>query len=350
MNIQFAVSRAKPVIRIFNEKNITFLAGSIAYSAFVSIVPLVMFFLIGVSVLGAPELQQQIVEVATESVSPSVGGVIEVMIEEQREASPDSTISSTLIGILVLVWGAINVFRALDTAFSEIYETTAGASFLGQIKKSLVVLFTLTLGAIAMVGTTTVVAFFSSVPFIGIMVPLLLVVGLCGVFFPMYYLFPDVDVAPREVVPGVIVGAVGWAILQVLFQVYVSLSGSGGGSLIASILLLVTWLYFTGVILLLGAAVNAVGLARADATVDEREESSVLETEMTRAETATYLRRLREDLTDRFEGMRPTSKGTVVERHAPRGTISITEWARETEGGTTHEVRLRWETDNNSED
>ena len=350
MNSQFAVSRAKPVIRIFSEKNITFLAGSIAYSAFVSLIPLVLFFLIGVSVLGAPELQQQIVEVATESVSPSVGGVIEVMIEEQREAGPDSTISSTLIGILILVWGAIKVFRALDTAFSEIYETTAEASLLGQIKKSLVVLFTLTLGAIAMVATTTVVSFFSSVPFIGTVVPLLLVVGLCGVFFPMYYLFPDVDVAPREVIPGVIVGAVGWAILQVLFQVYVSLSGSGGGSLVASILLLVTWLYFTGVILLLGAAVNAVGLARADATVDEQEESAVVDIEMSRAEAATYLRRLREDLTDRFEGMQPTSKKTVVERQAPRGTIAITEWARETEGKTTHEVRLRWEVDNDGED
>lgn len=171
MNIQSVVSRVKPVLRVFSEKNVTFLAGSIAYSAFVSIVPLLMFFLIGVSVLGAPELQQQIVEGATENVSPSVGGVIEVMIEEQRGSGLGSTISSSLIGVLILVWGAIKVFRALDTAFSEIYETTVQGSFLGQIKKSLVMLFTLALGAIAMVGTTTVVAFFSSVPFIGVVAP-----------------------------------------------------------------------------------------------------------------------------------------------------------------------------------
>ncbi len=348
MDIQFAVSRAKPAIRIFSEKNVTFLAGSIAYSAFISLVPLVMFFLLGVSVFGAPELQQQIIEVATDSVSPSVGGVMEVMIEEQRDAGPSSTISATLIGVFTLVWGAIKVFRGLDTAFSEIYETTDQGSFLGQIKKSLVVLFTLTLGVIAMVGTTIFVAFFSSVPFIGLLASLLLIVGLCGVFFPMYYLFPNIDVSPREVLSGTIVGAVGWAILQVLFQVYVSLSGSGGGSLIASILLLVTWLYFSAVVLLLGAAVNAVG--HADATADEREESSVLDTEMTRGEAATYLRRLREDLTGRFEGMRPTSKGTVVERNPPRGAISITEWARETEDGKTHEVQLEWDADSNSED
>lgn len=93
-----------------------------------------------------------------------------------------------------------------------------------------------------MVGTTTVVEFLSSIPLTGVVSPLLLVVGLCGVFFPMYYLFPSIDVTPREVLPGTIIGAVGWAILQVLFQVYVSLSASGGGSLIATVRLLVTWL------------------------------------------------------------------------------------------------------------
>lgn len=258
MDIQPAIARAKSVLGLFSEKNVTFLAGSIAYSAFISLVPLIMFFLLAVSVFGAPELQQQVIEVATNSVSPSVGGILEVMVEQQRDAGPSSTLSAALIGVLTLVWGAIKVFRGLDTAFSLIYETTAQGSFLGQLKKSLVVLFTLTLGAIAMVGTTTVVAFFAGIPFIGVVVPTLLVVGLCGVFFPMYYLFPDIDVAPREALPGTIVGAVGWSILQVLFQGYVSLSGSGG-NLIASILLLVTWLYFSGVILLLGAAVNATG-------------------------------------------------------------------------------------------
>jgi len=177
----------------------------------------------------------------------------------------------------------------------------------------------------------------------------LLIVCLCGAFFPMYYLFPDIDVTPREVLPGTVVGAVGWAILQVLFQVYVSLTG-GGGSLIASILLLVTWLYFIGVILLLGAVVNAVGLGHTDVTAAEREASSVLDTEMTRGEAATYLRGLRESLTGGSGGMEPTSTETVSGRNPPRGTISITEWARETEEGLIHEVQVEWDADSDSDD
>jgi membrane protein len=267
MDLDRVVSRAKQVKTVFGEKNVTFLAGSIAYSAFVSLVPLVLFLFLVVSVLGAPELQDRIVEVATQSVSPAVGGVIEVMIESQRDAGTGSTLSASIIGALVLVWGAIKVFRGLDTAFSTIYETTAGETFVGQVKKSLLVLFTLTLGIVAMVGATSVVAFISTIPLLGLLVPLVLVAALVLAFLPMYYLFPDVDHEPRDVLPGTILAAVGWTVLQVLFQVYASFSGDDG-NLIASILLFVTWLYFTGVVLLLGATYNAVLLGVGSDDVD----------------------------------------------------------------------------------
>ncbi|MFC6835851.1 YihY/virulence factor BrkB family protein [Halomarina ordinaria] len=267
MDFESVVAGAKTTKTVFSEKNVTFLAGSIAYSAFVSLVPLIMFVILAVSIAGAPGLQDRIVEVATENVSPSVGGVIGVMIDSQSSAGAGSTVSASIIGVLTLVWGAIKVFRGLDTAFSELYETTTRESFVGQLKKSLLILVVITLGVVAMVGATGVVAFFSFVPFVELVVPLLLVVALVGAFFPMYYLFPDVDVEPRDVLPGTVIGAVGWAVLQVLFQMYVSLSG-GDGNLIASILLLVTWLYFTAVVLLLGATVNAVVIGRADEIVE----------------------------------------------------------------------------------
>lgn len=272
MDSQSVVSQAKLVKEIFSEKNVTFLAGSIAYSAFVSLVPLLMFVLLAVSFVD-PQLQQQVISVATNNVSPSVGGVIQVMIEQQSGAGAGSTITASIIGILTLVWGALKVFRGIDTAFSEIYETTAQESFAGQIKDGLVMLVALTLGIVAMVAATNIVAFFSFVPFIEFVVPLLLVVGLVIAFFPMYYLFPEIDVEPRDVLPGALFGAIGWAILQVLFQVYASLAGSDS-NLIASILLLVTWLYFSAVILLLGAVINAVLIGRASEIIETEAEPS----------------------------------------------------------------------------
>jgi membrane protein len=77
-------------------------------------------------------------------------------------------------------------------------------------------------------------------------------------FFPIYYVFPDVDVTAWEILPGVVVAAVGWALLQGLFQIYVAHSTAGGTDIVTGIMLLLTWLYFTGVVLLLGAVINAV--------------------------------------------------------------------------------------------
>jgi membrane protein len=89
----------------------------------------------------------------------------------------------------------------------------------------------------------------------------------------MYYLFPDVDHEPRDVLPGTVLAAVGWTLLQVGFQVYASLGGEDG-NLIASILLFVTWLYFTGVVLLLGATYNAVSLEDRGVDADRRTDAT----------------------------------------------------------------------------
>lgn len=68
--------------------------------------------------------------------------------------------------------------------------------------------------------------------------------GLFVVLYPMYYIFPDADVSVVEIVPGTAFAAVSLTIAHVLFTAFKS--GGTGGNLIASILVLLTWLYITG--------------------------------------------------------------------------------------------------------
>jgi membrane protein len=86
-----------------------------------------------------------------------------------------------------------------------------------------------------------------------------LVVPLLLAFFPIYYVFPDTHVTVREVLPGVVVAAVGWTVLQVGFQLYVTYAGQSEvyGTL-GAVLLILTWLYLAGLLLLVGVAVNVV--------------------------------------------------------------------------------------------
>ncbi|MBX0322626.1 YihY/virulence factor BrkB family protein [Halomicroarcula sp. F13] len=239
----------------FSEKNVTFLAGSIAYTAFVSLVPLLLFVVLALALVGAG-WEQRFLALVSANVSPVVGQLIDRLLQSRGgSAGP-----SSLVGVVVLVWGALKLFRGLDTAFEEIYEVDADGSLVQQLRDGVVVLVSLVLSVGATVAVTTAFgAVASEVPVLGVLFPVVLAAGLVVAFLPMYYVFPNTDVTAREVLPGVLVSAVGWALLQGLFQVYVVVATGGGGvSVLTGIMLLLTWLYFSGVVLLLGAVVNAV--------------------------------------------------------------------------------------------
>ena len=262
-------SIGQSVIQEVREQNVPFMAGSIAYQAFVSLIPLLALVFLAVAVVGDQSLANEITGYTQSFLPPSAQDLLGGYIQGEADSS---TAGAGVIGVVTLIWGTLKIFRGLDTAFSEIYGSTAENSFVDQLTDGLVVLATIAGAAIAAVAATTVFAAFQGIPFIGLLNPILLILGLSVVFFPMYYLFPDVeDLSPRQVVPGVLVAAIGWALLQALFQVYLAYAGTGSASgqdVIGAILLLLTWLYLSGLVLLLGAVVNAVIAGRT--TGDER--------------------------------------------------------------------------------
>nr|WP_276279014.1 YhjD/YihY/BrkB family envelope integrity protein [Halorussus sp. DT72] len=72
-----------------------------------------------------------------------------------------------------------------------------------------------------------------------------------------------VEMSVREALPGAVVAGVGWVALQVLFQFYLAHAGQYQAyGVIGAVLLLLTWLYFAGAVVLLGGVVNSVLGAR----------------------------------------------------------------------------------------
>ena len=90
--------------------------------------------------------------------------------------------------------------------------------------------------------------------------PTILLVGLLAAFATLLYLGPDVDRPRWEfLTPGSLVAAFLWIVTSGLFAVYTSMFGSYNktwGSLSAVIVML-TWLWLTGMALLLGAEINS---------------------------------------------------------------------------------------------
>jgi YihY family inner membrane protein len=187
-------------------------------------------------------------------------------VESFDSASARTSVS--VVGGLTLLWGTSRIFRALDVAFSEIYSVEENKSVLAQARDAVIVAVSLVIAAVVVVAASAVVAVAPDLPYPAVVNPLLLVVGLSLAFYPVYYVFPDVNVRPIEVVPGTVFAAVGWTVLEAAFQSYVAVAGryeAVYGTLGSAFLLLI-WLYFSGLVLLVGGVLNAVLAGR---TLDE---------------------------------------------------------------------------------
>ena len=268
-----ATSFGQAFVEEVQEKNITFIAASLAYYAFVSLIPLLLLLLVSVAVVGGDDLSQQIADAAGGALSPSGAGLVSDAISNENGAA-----GATVISLLALVWSALKVFRGLDTAFSQTYGREAGG-LTDQVKNGLVTLLAVVLGVVITVGIGAVIALspvditVAGVSAVAIAGTLGTLVGLTLTLLPLYYFLPGGDVSVREAVPGAFFAAVGWTVLQIGFRIYAANAGSYEAyGAIGAVLLLVTLLYFAGMVLLLGVVINAVlaGKTGTTGTIDER--------------------------------------------------------------------------------
>jgi membrane protein len=243
----------REVVGVFRERGITFLAAAIAYYAFVSLLPALLLAVAVASAVGGEPLVERVLAVVDEFLTPAGRESLETALTSARGRA-----TATLFGVGLLVWSTLRVVRGLDVAFSRVYGTTSALPIVEQVTRAAVVLLSLGVGLWAMIGVGGALA--ALIPAAWDLLGLgLLLVGLTGVFLPLYYYLPDAGLDVRDALPGAVLAAVGWVLLQAGFQVYAAnapqfrLYGVIGG-----VLLLVTWFYVAAILLLVGAAVNHV--------------------------------------------------------------------------------------------
>ena len=301
----------RSLVSVVRDQQLSFLAAAIAYYAFVSVFPLV---LVGLAVASA---------VAGETFATEVVALASGLLSEQAAALLESALTSssgrggaTLVGLGFLLWSSLRVFRGLDIAFSRVYGVEAPPTLRDQVQDALLVLLAIAvaLGTTVAVGTVVRTAFG---PLANVASTLLLLVTLTAVFTPLYYVFPDCDVSLEEALPGAVVAAGGWVLLSAGFGLYAANATTFQlYGIIGAVLLALTWFYVGGLVLLLGAALNAVlagqrdrqvqqeplrettqGMSDSDASPDDGDGVTTIEPEPVDYED---LAELREEL-DRFE-------------------------------------------------
>ena len=336
-----AVDFGKRIASDFTEKNVSFMAAALAYHAFISLAPMLLLLFLVFTTVGVG-VENQLVSSAIAWLPGPIADIVTQLLQGESNGA-----GASVIGLLVLVWGSLKIFRGLDTAFSEIYESVEGGSFVDKFRDGLIVLAALAAALVAMVGSSVVLgALTEEIPFSEWLTPVALLAGLVVAFYPIYYVFPDADVGVRGVLPGVLVAAVGWGALQGLFQLYLSVADPSAGNFFGGVIVVVTYLYLSARVLLLGAVVNAVtghhsmggpgGVGRTTAHFEtERTES------FQPAQLVAYLADLRTELLSE----RGTHSRTelVGDRPRPTGDVELVE--QSTTEGEANEwlVTLRWQ-------
>ncbi|MGM0591407.1 MAG: YihY/virulence factor BrkB family protein [Halobacteriota archaeon] len=242
------------VVDVVNETEVSFLAASIAYYVFVSLIPLLVLAFSAITFVGGTELEAEVTVLVEQYLLPTSAEQVLAVVQNTRGRD-----TFTVVGLAILLWSSLKLFRALDIAFSRVYGTSAGG-FLNRLLDGVVALVTLLVGVIV-VGVVSVAIALVPLPGIHTLGPALLLLALVVGFLPLYYVLPDVRMSPIEAVPGAVVAAFGWTLLGIGYGVYASLSAASDPSVygaLGGILLLVTWFYFTGFVVLIGAVVNAV--------------------------------------------------------------------------------------------
>lgn len=251
MNRNRAVTVGRDLVSAVRTQQVSFLAASIAYYMFVSLLPLLLLGLAVATFVGEEAFANQVVSAAGAALTPEAARLLGAALTNASGRG-----GATAISLAVMVWGALKVFRGVDTAFSTIYDTHEAGGFLDSLVDAVAALggIGLALAGFAVVGSLGAV-FGVDVAVGGLaLVPVLVVA-----FLPLYYLFPDTQTTVREVLPGTVFAAVGWTVLATVFGLYASVAGGFQlYGVIGGVLLLVTWFYFAGQLLLLGAVLNAV--------------------------------------------------------------------------------------------
>lgn len=256
---------AKTVARATYELDIRYPAIAIAYSAFVSFIPLLMIIFIGLG-------RQVSLEVYTGSARFVTPETQQLIFEALTTASGRT--GTLLLSIGAISWGAKNVAIGFLTVIERVEEPPEPP--LGtQLRNSVIVLATLSVAILAIFLQSVILAVASPGLLETVLGFLGLLVVLTVTFLPLYYIPSQVVTSPAAALPGALTTAAGWTILHAGVQFYTENAAQYAIYGVASgIIIILTTTYLAAAVLLMGVIVNANLASETDGSPTERTDTA----------------------------------------------------------------------------
>lgn len=243
------------------------MGAQLAYFFLLSFFPMLIFM---VTLLPYLNLEQgQVFDFLSDIMPDEVYSLIEGTLTQVLSNQNGGLLS---IGVIGTIWSASKGVDALMKALNRAYDVDGKAGFLNRLWS---LIFTISLVAVILIalvlpvfgqqigniifGYFGVAESFETIwTFIRWITPPTLILL---VLTAMYWIVPNTD--PRltiiSVFPGAVFATLGWLVLTYGFSFYINNFGNYSGTYgsIGGVIILMLWLYFTGMILIFGGLLNA---------------------------------------------------------------------------------------------
>src|SRR5215213_5939845 len=267
------VDFARLTYKEMNEDHVMAFAGNLTYKALFAVFPFFTFLLSLLGIFNATDLVKTTVNKLSGVLPESATTFIEGQLLSITQSQAESAFTfGAIVSVALALWGISGAFRSVMEAMNVMYEVEEDRPFWKvyglSIFMSLAVVVLL-LGALVLVvfgkpiGVTVADVVGLGSVFATVWSIVQWPVVACVVLFTfslIYYFAPAAKQRFRWISPGSVLAFVFWLIFSLLFSLYVSMSGSYNetyGSL-AGVIILMLYVYYSALIMLVGAEINQV--------------------------------------------------------------------------------------------
>ena len=265
------ISFVKQLYREIENTDVFGLSAQLAYFFLLSLFPFLLFLITLIGYL--PINDQVIIDLLKMYAPKEIISLIEENITTIVYTQNGSLLSISIIGTL---WSASNGVNAITKAFNQAYKVRENRSFL----VSRIIAIGLTIAMIAVIAIALLLPVFGrmlgvflfsfvqlSDGFLEIWDMLRWVISSIVIFIvlvALYKLAPNKRVRFSHAIWGALLATFSWQLVSLIFSYYVSTLGNYSatyGSL-GTVIVLMIWLYISGMIIIVGGIVNAIILKR----------------------------------------------------------------------------------------